>query len=172
MSTQRTGAVMFLVAIIGFVVLMVVLFSRELDLRRNPNQVVQSVSTGAGHPAIVLERNRFGHYVATGWINGVEAECMLDTGATDVAVSAAMARAAGLRPGPAIVVSTANGMITAYTTVIDEIRLGDLVERDVRATIVPNLDDGQILLGMSFLKRLDFSQRGNRLVLQARGARR
>jgi aspartyl protease family protein len=166
-STESTGTVMYAVAIIGFIALMASLFMREIDEQRNPNRTIETVSTSDGGGAIVLERNRFGHYVASAWINGVEAECMLDTGATDVAVSAALARAAGLRPGAALTVSTANGVTTAYATVIDEIRLGNLVMRDVRASIVPRLDDGQVLLGMSVLGQLDFAQRGEQLILAA-----
>ena len=77
-------------------------------------------------------------------------------------------KAAGLAAGRGLTVATANGMTAAYSTVIDELRLGHIVERDVRATIVPRLGDIEVLLGMSFLKRLDFAQRGDTLRLQSR----
>jgi len=40
---------------------------------------------------VVLKRNRYGHYVANGSINGSQVEFLLDTGATAVAVPAATA---------------------------------------------------------------------------------
>lgn len=159
---------MYVLAIIVFIGLMTLLFSRQIDRQHNPNQNVAAGRTSDGRVIIRLQRNRQGHYIATGAIDGVAAECMIDTGATNVAVSAAIARAAGLRAGPAVQTSTANGVTTAYVTTIGELRLGDIVERDVAAVIVPTLEEGQILLGMSFLERLDFSQEGEELIVKSR----
>jgi len=161
---------MYVSAVAGFIALMAWLFSGELDERRNPNQEVTSVATGDGRAGVVLVRNRAGHYVASGRINGVEAEFIVDTGATDVAVSAAIAREAGLERGAAIPVITANGKATAYVTRIDRIALGAIVEHDLRATIVPDMNGIDVLLGMSFLRRLDFRQRGDELLIEQRPA--
>ena len=60
---------------------------------------------------------------------------------------------------------TANGLTIAYATQIDSLVVGEIEELNVRASIVPNLPGDQILLGMSFLKRLDFTQRGDTLIL-------
>jgi len=49
--------------------------------------------------------------------------------------------------------------------VVDEIRLGSLRLGPVRASINPNFTGKAVLLGMSFLKELDFSQQGNTLTL-------
>jgi aspartyl protease family protein len=65
-------------------------------------------------------------------------------------------------------VATANGEAIAYATRIGRIALGDIVEHDVPATIVPNMGEIEVLLGMSFLSRLDFRQRGDRLELEQR----
>ena len=82
----------------------------------------------------------------------------------------AVARAAGLERGRAFEVATANGRTVAYATRIDRVRLGNIVEHEVRATIVPGMGDLEVLLGMSFLKRLDFQQRGDQLIIEQRGA--
>lgn len=161
---------MCVLAVITWIVLLMVLFSDQIDRQRNPNQHVEGVLTGDGTAEIVLHRNRRGHYVATGSINGVDAEFMLDTGATAVAISTDVAQRSGLERGPAIAVATANGYTTAYATRVDTLRLGTIVEHDVPATILPNLEGSQALLGMSFLKRLDFSQSGATLVLKSRQA--
>ena len=159
---------MYILAIVGFLALMAWLFSGEIEEQRNPNRSVEVGTAANGAAEVILKRNRAGHYVATGFVNGAETEFILDTGATDVAVSEPVARAAGLAAGRGLTVATANGMTAAYSTVIDELRLGHIVERDVRATIVPRLGDIEVLLGMSFLKRLDFAQRGDTLRLQSR----
>ncbi|MDH3872110.1 MAG: retroviral-like aspartic protease family protein, partial [Gammaproteobacteria bacterium] len=72
----------------------------------------------------------------------------------------------GLKKGRSVVYQTANGAITAWQTTVDEIRLGELRVGPVRASINPHMDGDGILLGMSFLKQLDFSQQGNTLTLQ------
>lgn len=170
MSSKRIGATMSIAAMAGVIGLLAWLFSDRLAEQRNPNRQIERMTAPDGAAAVVLQRNRFGHYVANGEINDVSTELMLDTGATDVAVSEAVARAAGLERGPGVTVATANGLTRAYVTVIERLRLGDITEHDVRATIVPNLDGTPVLLGMSFLQRLDFSQSGDRLVLKSRRA--
>lgn len=161
---------MYVVAIACFIALMAWLFSDRIEERRNPNREVVSSVAPSGAARVVLRRNRAGHYVASGRINAVEAEFIVDTGATDVAVSSAVAAAAELPRGHHFPVMTANGRVLAYATRIETVRLGDIVERDVKASIVPNMGDIEVLLGMSFLERLDFQQRGEQLVLEQRTA--
>lgn len=159
---------MYVLAAIALVALLTVLFSGILDRQRNPNQVVNTRISADGVARVTLQRNRMGHYVVSGTINGHQAEFLLDTGATAVSVSMDIARRAGLRRGAAMTASTANGTTTAYATRIDEIVIGGIQQRDIAASIVPNLPDDQVLLGMSFLSHLDFSQSGDSLVLKSR----
>ncbi|MEX2481538.1 MAG: TIGR02281 family clan AA aspartic protease [Gammaproteobacteria bacterium] len=166
MSTQKTGTSMYVLATVGFIALLAWLFSAQIDQRRNPNQDVVTKQLEDGTRQVVLQRNSGGHYVASGRINDAPAEFIIDTGATDVAVSAEVA--AALRRGPARPVMTANGQVMSYATRIDRLELGGIVERDVRASIVPDMKGIDVLLGMSFLQRLDFAQRGQQLVLERR----
>jgi aspartyl protease family protein len=116
-----------------------------------------------------LKRNPAGHYLVPGIINGQSVTFMLDTGATQVALPAGLSAQLGLRAiGPAIQVVTANGTVTARMTLIDELAFGPFVLRQVHATLNPGMnDDDIILLGMNVLKRLEFTQRGDTLVLRA-----
>jgi len=43
------------------------------------------------------------------------------------------------------------------------VRLGSIVLRDVRATILPGMTGDEVLLGMSFLKHLKLEQQGESL---------
>lgn len=54
----------------------------------------------------------------------------------------------------------------AGRTRLDSLQLGDIVLRDVRALVVPGLGGEQVLLGMSALKQLEFTQRGGTLLLR------
>ena len=140
-------------------------FSHYLRQQHNPNEKVQTYNQGSS-PEVVLERNREGHYVASGRINGQPVTFMLDTGATIVSVPARLAGKLSLAKGPMLQVTTANGNIPVYSTVLDEVQLGGIVLNNVRASINPYMTDDDILLGMSFLKQLDFSQEGDRLTLR------
>jgi aspartyl protease family protein len=83
-----------------------------------------------------------------------------------VALSAALAGQLGLAHGAAVSVQTANGTTKAYQTRLDSVRLGAIEVRDVPALITDGLDSHTVLLGMSFLKQLEFTQRGNQLTLK------
>jgi len=168
MPTTRISSTMYTLAIVGLIAVLSLLFSEQIQDYRNPNQKIKSLTVSGDVATVVLKRNRYGHYIATGELNGVAAEFLLDTGATDVAVSASVAAAAGLETGLGFEVSTANGVTIAYATLIDSLRLGDIVEHKINGSIVPSMNEFDVLLGMSFLKRLDFSQSGSLLVLKSR----
>jgi aspartyl protease family protein len=113
---------------------------------------------------VILERNRAGHYLAPGEINGQAVMFLIDTGATDVAVSERSAKALGLNFGPSTTVMTAAGPSMAWKTRIAQISVGQLGLQNVRATIIPGLGE-EALLGMSFLKHFSLQQQGAELVI-------
>jgi aspartyl protease family protein len=168
LAPQRLGKWMITAAWLLLLVLLTWFFSSQLDRQRNPNRQVLTATSAEGLPEVQLQRNRFGHYVASGLINGQPVEFMLDTGASDVSIPLPVAERLGLEKGQALVYQTANGTIRAWQTMLDEIRLGDLRVGPVRASINPKFSGESILLGMSFLKELDFSQQGNTLTLKYR----
>ena len=61
---------------------------------------------------------------------------------------------------------TANGVAVGFKTRLNSVRLGDIVVREVSAVFSDGMMDDTVLLGMSFLKHLEFSQRENRLILR------
>ena len=163
---KRMGATMIFMMWIGIFVLLGLLFSGVLDQQNNPNQQVQTATLSGNIQELVLERNRYGHYVANGTINSQPVVFMLDTGATDVSIPEEIAHRLNLQGGPSAVYQTANGPVRVKLTRLDKISLGEISLYDIRATINPGYKSDQILLGMSFLKHLEFSQRGNRLTLR------
>ena len=131
--------------------------------------MVSSVDSN-GAAMVVLEQDRSGHYVAEGEINGQAVTFLVDTGATDVALPESTARALGLQFGPRVKVMTAAGPATAWMTRLDEVAIGDIRRRNVRASITSGEFDG-ILLGMSFLRHYSLAQQDGKLVIsQAQGA--
>ncbi len=162
---QRLGKGMIVAAWVLLLLLLTWFFNDRLEAQRNPNRQLATAATSET-PEVRLERNRFGHYVASGTINGFPVEFMLDTGATDVSIPAAVADRIGLDRGRRAWYQTANGTISAWQTTLDEIRIGPLRLGPVSASINPNGGNGAVLLGMSFLRQLDFSQQGNTLTLR------
>jgi aspartyl protease family protein len=52
-----------------------------------------------------------------------------------------------------------------WSTTIEELRLGDITFNNVSGTINPAMDPDMVLLGMSVLGQLDFSQQSGVLTL-------
>lgn len=98
-----------------------------------------------------------GHFIAKARMNGRAMEVLVDTGATLVAINETTARRLGIRLSPAdfkYKVRTANGTTLAAAATIDEIRIGRVIVRDVRASVSRDEALSVVLLGMSFLSKL------------------
>lgn len=145
--------------------LLVFVFSDLLDKQVNPNSAPESQRIGS-QTEVRLKQNRQGHYVTTGFINGEEVIFLVDTGATDVAVPAHLANKLQLKAGREGLASTANGVVRVAESTIDTLRVGDIVLRNVDANLNPGMKDDHILLGMSVLRQLEFTQRGDWLILR------
>ena len=140
-------------------------FGRWEQRQENPNTEVTS-QQGEGYIEVTLLGNAQGHFVASGRINNVPVQFLLDTGATDVAVPLDLAQQLALPQGAPVTLSTANGRAQGYRTQIDRLQLGAIVLRDVRAVAAPGLEGEQVLLGMSALNKLEFTQRGGTMLLR------
>ncbi|MEX0963651.1 MAG: TIGR02281 family clan AA aspartic protease [Pseudohongiellaceae bacterium] len=143
-----------------------VFFQGQLERQANPNQNPQILEYNSGIREVVLRQNRQGHYVASGTVNNFPVLFLLDTGATDVAIPESVAVAAGLKRGNATRASTANGMVTVYSTRVEELSIGNIVLEGVNASITTSMTGDTILLGMSALRQIEFSQRGDELTLR------
>jgi aspartyl protease family protein len=56
--------------------------------------------------------------------------------------------------------------VTVYGTEVSRLRIGNIELQDVRASITPSMAGDTILLGMSALQQVEFSQRGSTLTLR------
>lgn len=116
-----------------------------------------------------------GHFWLRAEINGYSAPFLIDTGATLTAVSAPVARHAGLsarQGGVPVRISTANGTVAAQLTTIDSLRFGNVEANGLDAVIVPNLGETNVV-GMNLLSRLaSWRVENNTLILKPRADQR
>ena len=165
-SSKRLGQFMIAGGFVLALILLTTLFDGYLDNARNPNSNPQSTINAFGESELILESNRQGQYVVTGYINNIPAEFILDTGATDVVIPPSLAQASGLEYGSQSQAMTANGLVSIFSTVIEELRLGNITLMNVRASINPAMHESMVLLGMSALGQVEFNQQGSRLTLR------
>lgn len=118
---------------------------------------------------IEAPRRDDGHYYLTLTLNDVPVEFVVDTGATDVVLTADDAQRIGVDPESLIYsgrASTANGTVRTARITIDDVRVGDLPEDRLRAWV----NEGELdtsLLGMAYLQRFETVKiENNRLILQ------
>ena len=166
-TPSRIGRVMLFAAWIVGLALLVLVFQRFVDQGENPNRDLELSLDSGGRAQVVLVRNRAGHYVALGRINGEAVTFMIDTGATDVALSLELAKSLELRLGAGRISRTANGDVQTWAALLDEVDLGGLAAQRVRASVLPDMPGDQVLLGMSYLKRFEMIQRDGTLILRA-----
>jgi aspartyl protease family protein len=164
---SRLGKLMLLGAWAVGLVIVILFFQGLIDGSRNPNRDPQGEQGPDGIHQVVLQRNRAGHYVADGTINGHPVVFLLDTGATQVALPLELARRLGLPLRPGGIGRTANGDVQTWATRLDRVNLGGLTAHWVAATVLPAMEGDEVLLGMSYLKRFELIQKGNTLTLRA-----
>ena len=97
-----------------------------------------------------------GHFWVTVRFGQVEKRMLVDSGATVTALSSTTAEAVGLQPsaGPfPMIIQTANGDVKAQTATVPELRIGNIVARDLPVVTSPAFGDMDVV-GMNFLSRL------------------
>ena len=148
--------------------LLIFIFQTVLDQQENPNSNPDFSLNAQGKAEVVLQQNRQGHYVTSGTINEIPVVFLLDTGATQVSIPAQVADQLSLTTTGQGIANTANGQVKIYHTRIDQLSIGNIYLYNVRAHINPGMKSNEILLGMSALKQLEFSQTGKKLILRER----
>lgn len=142
----------------------------EIDGQKKKIGMGQSISTSYAanaKPTVKLTADGGGHFSTMGSINGRPIKFMVDTGATMVSFSTNTAQQFGidLKRANQGAVSTAGGVVRAYSVTLDNVKVGGISMNYVEASIVDGLPDGFALLGNSFLSRLQMSREGNVLTL-------
>ena len=124
-------------------------------LARLTEQLGLSNQTVSGN-ALRVRMSPDGHFWVDATINGVPRRMLIDSGATVTAISDDTARLAGVDTEKGltpVILRTANGAAAAETGSIDELRVGNIVARNLKVVSSPGLDLD--VIGMNFLSELE-----------------
>lgn len=142
---------------------------QTLRVGDRPVSVAARPGSGSGAGRIVLTAGAGGHFVGNGRINGSVVRFLVDTGATEIALSAQEADRIGLQytSGDRILMSTANGQVVGYQVHLTSVKLGDVEVYNVEA-IVSAMPMPFVLLGNSFLNHFQLTRQNDTLTLDKR----
>jgi aspartyl protease family protein len=121
---------------------------------------------GGSASQIVLTAGSGGHFMTQGTINGKSVDFMVDTGATNIALSADDAKRLGIKyeGGQKAMSQTANGTRVVYVVRLNSVRIKDVEVYDVEA-VVGDAPMPFALLGNSFLTRFQMKRENDIMTL-------
>lgn len=163
---QSSGAGVKVLAIDGEQVTLEINGQRQ---QRRVGEQVASQATGDARSVAQLFADPQGHFFAQGSINGGAVRFLVDTGATMVSLGAAEARRLGIDPtrGRRGRSQTAAGMVTVWQVKLDTVKIGGVTMNNVDGLVHAH-DLPVVLLGMSFLNRVEMQREGQVLTLKKR----
>lgn len=117
-----------------------------------------------------ISRDSVGMYKIVGGINNRPATMLVDTGATFVTLSEKHAEELGVdfRNGKTLFVSTANGVVPAYSLKLKVVNVGSISLKQVEAVVLTGTGMDEVLLGMSFLNRLNVSYKSGVMTMESK----
>ena len=110
-----------------------------------------------------------GMYTTAGFINGQTVNFLVDTGATWIAMNSNQARSLGINfryEGKRSFVSTANGVVPVYRITLNKVRVGEIELTNVDAGVLEGNSPPEVLLGNSFLNRVEMQRKGQVMLLR------
>lgn len=116
---------------------------------------------------LVIPMARDGHFYATGTVAGQPVEFLVDTGASMVVVSEALAKQAGLTGGTPTVFKTANGDLAGRIHTDVPVALGSAQVSGVRVGVgLVGGEPDEALLGQSFLNQFEITLADRQMTLK------
>jgi aspartyl protease family protein len=143
----------------------------EVDGKRRTLAMGQSISIASpvaeSRGQATLSADSRGHFLTTGQVNGQSVRFLVDTGASMISLSAPEARRIGVNylKGERGFATTANGVATVYKVKLDTVRVGEISLTNVDALVLNGDGLSVVLLGMSFLNRVEMRRDGQTMTL-------
>lgn len=172
--TQRLGSVLRgLLAWLGIGLVLVIGYSYWEEIapvvRRVGGNLLPAEPRTIAPGTVALRADSSRQFRVVAEVNGQRVRFLVDTGASDVALTREDARRIGIDPDRLtynLPYRTANGISYGAAIRLDRIKVGDITVDDVPGSVAGG-ELGQSLLGMTFLRRLaGFELRGDELILR------
>ncbi|WP_440468162.1 TIGR02281 family clan AA aspartic protease [Pseudomonas sp. YH-1] len=128
-------------------------------------------ATPAANAETSIARGTGGHYWVAGTINNQNAQFLVDTGATSIAMNEGQARRLGLdyrAGGTPMMASTASGTAKGWRVTLNSVKLGGVEVLGVEAVVLEGDFPTDILLGMSYLNRVGWREDQGMMYIQAK----
>lgn len=146
----------------GIFAVMIVGYTYRYELSGAARRVMSELTPGAAvvsqdGASATFARGFSGSFQLNAKVNDAPTTMIFDTGASAVVLTREDARRAGIDTGNLrfeVPVQTANGTGMAAPIVIDEVQVGNISRRNVRAFVADDGALGMSLLGMTFLETL------------------
>ncbi len=151
--------------------------SREALADVNGERMTLTVSTRIGTSfvkpdtrTVRIRKNTNRQYITRATINGRGTTVLVDTGANIVAMNANTARALGVdfEDAPRSSVSTASGVVGAWSVLLDSVDVGGITVPHVQASVIEGSFPEMVLLGVSYLQHVELQEKDGILVLTSK----
>jgi len=122
-----------------------------------------------GQKTVSIAADSQGMYWVNGSINDFQVKFIVDTGATLISMNKHQARRIGLdykMEGKKSLTSTASGLDKVYLIKLKKVKIGDIVLHDIMSAVHDSDFPEAVLLGNSFLGRVDLKREGGLMQLQ------
>ena len=133
---------------------------KQQTLKMGQAASVAGASGPANNSPVSLYADQAGHFFGNLSINGASLKYVVDTGATTVALNSGDAKFAKIdyEKGERIIMSTANGEVSAYLVKLNMLKIGTIILNNVEATVNEGGSPSVVLLGMTALNHLDMKR--------------
>jgi aspartyl protease family protein len=142
---------------------------KTLERRLDGRARAPANNSGAAGEEVRIYRDNQGMFKTVGSINGLPVSFLVDTGASSVAINSAEARRLGIDyrvEGESTWVATASNVTQAFSVTLERVKVGAIELRNVGAVVIDGPRPSEVLLGMTFLQRLDLHNQGDHLTLR------
>lgn len=142
----------------------------EINGQRETLMLGASLASGyavAQKQEVRLQQDFSGHYFTQVSVNGRSIRMLVDTGATNVALSGNTARRLGIAyaNGRRMRSATAGGIVNSFLVRVNEMKLAGITRYNVPVSVIEGAHPDIPLLGMSFLGQLKIQQDNGELVI-------
>lgn len=132
-------------------------------------RIQNTYAAPAEKPTVRIWATSNGMFTTTGSIDGAPVNFLVDTGASHVAMNKRHAKRLGINYRGSAKrhwVTTASGVAQSYRVTLTSVKVGNIELTNISGVVLDGDFPSHVLLGMSFLNRLEMQRNGNVLELR------